>query len=131
MENLSSSLRGTKVNPLGKRRLQSGTNYNYQVDIYMEIDQSLVDKNGGTFEGAVNYVNSVITAANVVYEKEVSLSEVISYVCSSFGDCTNVVPYPSTLTSTLHRLTLTCSSATSSKVPFTTLPHRHPTHSIP
>jgi len=73
LENLSSSLRGTKVNPLGKRRLQSGTNYNYQVDMYIEVDGSFIDKSGGSMETALNQVNLMVTAANVVYEKEVSI----------------------------------------------------------
>ena len=72
MESLSKQLRGTKINPLNKpRQLQSSTSYNYQVDIYLEIDNAFVSRAGGTVEKALNYINSLVTAANVVYEKEI------------------------------------------------------------
>lgn len=71
MKALSNQLRGTKINPLNKpRRLQSSS-YNYQVDIYMEIDNSFVTKSGGSMATALNYINSLVTAANIVYEREI------------------------------------------------------------
>ena len=71
MQSLSKQLRGTKINPLNKpRRLQSSS-YSYQVDLYMEIDNAFVTRSGGTMETALNYINSLVTAANVVYEKEI------------------------------------------------------------
>lgn len=57
MKALSNQLRGTKINPLNKpRRLQSSS-YNYQVDIYMEIDNSFVTKSGGSMATALNYIS--------------------------------------------------------------------------
>lgn len=71
MQTLSKQLRGTKINPLNKpRRLQSAA-YNYQVDLYMEIDNAFVTRAGGSVTAALNYVNSLVTAANVIYEKEI------------------------------------------------------------
>lgn len=74
MESLSKQLRGTKINPLNKqpvRHLQSSSSYNYQVDLYLEIDNAFVTKSGGTLQTALNYINSLVTAANVVYEMEI------------------------------------------------------------
>lgn len=72
MSSLSSSLRGTKINPLGKRRRLSTASYNYQVDLYIEVNDLFITQSGGSMSTAVNYVNALVTAANVVYEKEVS-----------------------------------------------------------
>ena len=65
MKSLSRQLRGTKINPLNKpRRVQESSSYNYQVDLYMEIDYAFITKAGGTMEAALNYINSLVTAAN-------------------------------------------------------------------
>jgi hypothetical protein len=70
MESLNRSVRGIKANPLNKpRRLQQAP-YNYEVQLFIEIDNNLVTKMGSV-SNAVNYVNTVVTGANVVYEKEI------------------------------------------------------------
>eukprot|EP00804_Cyclotella_cryptica_P008412 CCRYP_003932-RD/>CCRYP_003932-RD protein AED:0.26 eAED:0.31 QI:423/0.87/0.88/1/0.5/0.33/9/0/936 len=79
IENLSKSLRGTKINPLNKRRLQDSTvPYNYQVDLFIEIDNDFITNTGGgprdaagITTNAYNYVNALVTAANVIYESEI------------------------------------------------------------
>lgn len=83
MESLSKQLRGTKINPLNKqpvRHLQSSSNYNYQVDLYLEIDNAFVTKSGGTLQTALNYINSLVTAANVVYEMEIDTHLHVAFV---------------------------------------------------
>jgi len=69
---IKDNLRGSSVR-LGKRRkLQSGGSYSYQVDIYLEIDQQLVNDNGGILNpNTINYVNSIFTGANSIYESEI------------------------------------------------------------
>jgi hypothetical protein len=80
MQTLSQQLRGTKINPLNKpRRLQS-TSYNYQVDLYIEIDNAFVTKSGGTINSALNYINSLVTAANQVYENEIDTHLNVAFV---------------------------------------------------
>jgi len=70
MESLTRSVRGIKVNPLNKlRRLQQAA-YNYEVQLFIEINNALVTKMG-SLSNAVNYVNAMVTGANVVYEKEI------------------------------------------------------------
>ncbi|KAL7507478.1 hypothetical protein ACHAXN_004659 [Cyclotella atomus] len=79
IENLSRSLRGTKVNPLNKQRvLNSNVSYNYQVDLFIEIDTKFIEQTGGgTVDAAgitlnaYNYINALVTAANVIYESEI------------------------------------------------------------
>jgi hypothetical protein len=72
MEHLSRSLRGTKINQIdNSRRLEANVDYNYQVNLYIEIDQAFVQNSGGSITTAINYVNTMVTAANVVYEKEI------------------------------------------------------------
>ncbi|KAL7502085.1 hypothetical protein ACHAXN_000168, partial [Cyclotella atomus] len=79
IENLSRSLRGTKVNPLNKQRLlNSNVSYNYQVDLFIEIDAKFIAQTGGgTVDAAgitlnaYNYINALVTAANVIYESEI------------------------------------------------------------
>lgn len=68
-EALSKSLRGIKANPLNKsRRLEAA--YNFQVDMYIEIDNGLISKMG-SLNNAINYVNLLVSGANTVYEKEI------------------------------------------------------------
>ena len=45
--------------------------YSYEVDLFIQIDQELVDQNNGNFSMAVAYVNALVTAASVIYEEEV------------------------------------------------------------
>lgn len=71
-ENLRKSLRGADVSKIGKRRkLQdANVNYSYQVDLYIEFDQKLIDNNGGKLANAYSYINSLVTMANQIYEHE-------------------------------------------------------------
>ncbi|KAL3787694.1 LOW QUALITY PROTEIN: hypothetical protein HJC23_012120 [Cyclotella cryptica] len=70
MDALRNVVRGIKVNPLNKpRRLQTAS-YNFEVEMYIEIDNTFVN-NLGSLSNAVNYVNTLVTGANVVYEKEI------------------------------------------------------------
>eukprot|EP00956_Cyclotella_meneghiniana_P038290 scaffold151724_cov50-Cyclotella_meneghiniana.AAC.1 len=80
IENLSKSLGGTKVNPLNKRRILSNSNlpYNYQVDLFIEIDTKFIEITGGgsvdeagITQSAYNYINTLVTASNVIYESEI------------------------------------------------------------
>ena len=62
------------ASPLGRRVLSATGStpnpYTYQVDIFIEIDKGLVDNNKN-MTWAVNYVNALVTAASVIYEREV------------------------------------------------------------
>lgn len=81
MEHLSKSLRGSKVNPLNTRRTEStSSGAMYQVNLYIEIDQSFITNSGGSMDTAVNYVNIMVTAANLVYEKEILTHLHVSYI---------------------------------------------------
>ena len=79
IENLSRSLRGTNVNSFSKHRtLDSSVPYNYQVDLFIEIDNEFIAKTGGgtvdaagISSSAYNYINTLVTAANVIYESEI------------------------------------------------------------
>jgi hypothetical protein len=69
MEALTKTLRGIKVNPLNKpRRLEAA--YNFEVELFIEIDNALISAMG-SMNNAVNYVNTLVTAANTVFEKEI------------------------------------------------------------
>ncbi|KAL7468562.1 hypothetical protein ACHAXS_008789, partial [Conticribra weissflogii] len=45
--------------------------YSYQVDLYIEIDDILLKNNGGDMGTAIQYVNSLITGASSIYEREI------------------------------------------------------------
>lgn len=64
-------MRGADVKYIGKHRRLQGVDYTYQVDLYVEIDQTFITRSGGTMTNAVNYVNALVTAANVAYEAEI------------------------------------------------------------
>jgi hypothetical protein len=61
-----------------EKYLNSDVSYNYQVDLFIEIDSKFIELTGG---GAVdsagitlnayNYINALVTAANVIYESEI------------------------------------------------------------
>ena len=69
-EEIRTSLRGSNVRFGGRRKLQTSSSYSYQVNMFIEIDQSFVNQSGGQ-AGAIQYVNTLITAANTVYEHEI------------------------------------------------------------
>lgn len=63
-----------KLRSQGHRKLYATDSfpqlYTYQVDLYVEIDSVLVSNNGD-LATAIAYVNSIISAASAVYEKEI------------------------------------------------------------
>ena len=79
LDHIKEGLRGSNLRIGKRRKLQTAGSYTYQVDIYVEIDQTLVNDNGGIFNpNTINYVNALFTGANTIYE--VSERE---YVCIS------------------------------------------------
>lgn len=70
-ENLRKSLRGTDVSNIGKRRkLQDAiVGSTYQVDLYLEYDQAMVDQQGSK-ANAESYIIKLVTIANTIYEPE-------------------------------------------------------------
>lgn len=70
---LKENLRGSNIQMGKRRKLQSGGSYDFQVDVYIEVDQALVNDNGGIFNpNTINYVNSIFTGANTIYESEIN-----------------------------------------------------------
>jgi hypothetical protein len=47
------------------------SNYLYQIDLHLDFDYELVSMNGGTLCNTFGYINSLVTAANAVFEKEI------------------------------------------------------------
>jgi hypothetical protein len=70
VENLRKSLRGSDI--MNKRRKLQDSNapYNFQIDLYIEIDDEFVSNNGGDLGASYAYVNTLITFANTIYEPE-------------------------------------------------------------
>jgi hypothetical protein len=68
MDDLTKTLRGIKTSPLKARRL--GAAYNFEVDLFIEIDNALIGAMG-SLNNAINYVNVMVSAANTVFEKEI------------------------------------------------------------
>ena len=86
IESLNKSVRGMKANPLNKPMLLQSTSYNFQVDMYIEIDNAFISKLGG-LNNAINYVNTLVTGANVIYEKEIDTHlRVTNIIVSSLYD---------------------------------------------
>lgn len=54
-----------------RRRTTGFSTPSFQVDIYIEIDQKLVDLNGNDLNTAFKYVNTLVTAASTIYSREV------------------------------------------------------------
>ena len=78
-ESIFSHVSGIDSNILkNRRRVYATDNYpkkwSYQVDLYIEIDQALVDRHDVdkvNMPNTIAYVNALITASSSVYEKEV------------------------------------------------------------
>ena len=70
IEALAKSLRGIKFNPLDKPRRLETASYIFQVDMFIEIDNTLINLMGN-LNNAINYVNALVSGANIVYEKEI------------------------------------------------------------
>ena len=63
------------------RKLLFGLAYNHQVDVYLDIDFDFVrNQGGGNEEGALDYVNTVWSAVNAIYEQEVGLHFNIKHI---------------------------------------------------
>ena len=63
---IKDSLRGSSVR-FGEHRRLSGHDYTFEVDVFIEVDQTLVDSQGGQTQ-TINYINSLVTGANTVFE---------------------------------------------------------------
>jgi len=73
LSDIGKSLRGSQ-NTLGQRALYYTDDYpkayTYQVNLYLEIDQAFED-NHGSFQAALDYIDLLVSAASVIYEKEI------------------------------------------------------------
>jgi hypothetical protein len=83
---MTESLRGIKANPLNKARRIQTASYNFQVDLFIEINNALISKMG-SLNNAINYVNALVSGANTVYEKEIDTHlRVTDIIVSSLYD---------------------------------------------
>ncbi len=79
IDDLSRKLRGSggSITQIGKpRRLaidwaNDGGDFDHQVDLYIEVDNSFISKTGGSLASAANYINLLVSTASVIYEKEI------------------------------------------------------------
>jgi hypothetical protein len=54
------------------RQIQSfRSNYLYQINLYLDIDYSVVQNNGGSLCNIFGYINLLVSAANVILEREI------------------------------------------------------------
>ena len=81
LSHIKDNLRGSNICSKKRHRL-ARENYNHQVDLYIEVDQGLVNANGG-LPNTINYVNSLVTGANTIFE--VSVLDVHFLLCGSFS----------------------------------------------
>ena len=80
LTDINEGLSGSSVR-LGKphRNLKSDPGYSYQVDVFVEVDYDLCDRNGETCANGLglntmNYMNSLFAGANSMYEVRVFYS---------------------------------------------------------
>lgn len=78
LQDIKEGLRGSTVRMGKRRKLQTG-DYNYQVDVFIEIDQTLVTKTG-SLSNAIAYVNTIFTGANTIYESEIDTHLSVSHI---------------------------------------------------
>ena len=45
--------------------------YTYEAKLYIEIDQTVIDSNGGNLTKAIEYINALVTASSAIFEEEV------------------------------------------------------------
>ena len=45
--------------------------YTYEAKLYIEIDQAVIDSNGGNLTMAIEYINALVTASSAIFEEEV------------------------------------------------------------
>jgi len=85
MKALTESLQGANIDFANKHPvLDPNGNYNYQVDLFLEIDNEFINNSGnGDFDTALNYVNALVTSANVVFEKEIDTHLHVAHVLVS------------------------------------------------
>lgn len=67
LRHLKESLRGARIDTSESRMLQAGGDYIFQADMYIEVDDQLIEKNGD-FQNTIQYVNRLITATNTIFE---------------------------------------------------------------
>ena len=64
LKHIQDNLRGANIHIGDERKLQGSQSYNYQVDLYIEIDQAFVNLNQGVLEpNTVDYLNAIVTGA--------------------------------------------------------------------
>ena len=86
MESMMKSVEGIRSNPLNKPRRLQTADYKYQVDVFIEIDNAFINSLGG-LNSAINYVNTLVTGANVIFESEIDTHlRVVNIVVSSLYD---------------------------------------------
>ena len=86
MESMMKSVEGIRSNPLNKPRRLQTVDYKYQVDMFIEIDNAFINSLGG-LNSAINYVNTLVTGANVIFESEIDTHlRVVNIVVSSLYD---------------------------------------------
>ncbi|KAL3803319.1 hypothetical protein HJC23_009283 [Cyclotella cryptica] len=73
MKALTEALQEANIDFTNKQPVfDAAGSYSYQVDLFIEIDNEFIQNSGnGDFDTALNYVNALVTAANVVFEKEI------------------------------------------------------------
>ena len=76
IDDLKHSLKGLDMHIGKRRRMQTGASYSYWVDIYVEIDYLLCQRNGescatGIGPNTVNYINALFVGANTIFETEI------------------------------------------------------------
>ena len=86
MESLIKSVEGIHSNPFNKPRHLQSVDYKYQVDMFIEIDNAFINSLGN-LNSAINYVNTLVTGANVIFESEINTHlRVVNIVVSSLYD---------------------------------------------
>ena len=64
-----------------ERELQAfHSDYLYQIDLHLDIDYEFVNNNGGALCNTFNYINTLVTAANVVLEREIMTHMNVKYI---------------------------------------------------
>lgn len=64
--------------------------YSYEVRLYIEIDAALVTANNNDLADAITYVNSIVTAASSIYEREIDTHCEFIFVWISFHGIHNL-----------------------------------------
>ena len=86
LKHIQDNLRGANIHIGDERKLQQGSSqsYNYQVDLYIEIDQAFVNLNQGVLEHTVDYLNAIVTGAVsffLLYNKKLLMIYALVILC--------------------------------------------------